>query len=201
MQNLPGNSNEDITLEYEEQIYAHVRSKLELGRLFREVNQKIISGANDVQIFEFVFDNLSRFIPFDRIGVALIDQQDGLVKLRWVRSKDPPKHLSGNYSAPLKGSSLEKIVSTGKPRILNDLLQYLREHPNSVSTQLITQDGIRSSLTCPLSADGRPVGFVFFSSKTPNTYSEEHAEVFLEIAEELSIVAEQQHLKGLRERN
>lgn len=201
MKNLPGNSNEDTTLEYEERIFAQVRSKLELSRLFREVNQKIITGASDVQIFEFVFEKLNYFIPFDRIGVALIDQHDGLVKLRWVRSKDPPKYLSGNYSASLKGSSLEKIVLTGKPRILNDLLQYLCENPRSVSTQLIVQDGIRSSLTCPLSAEGRPVGFVFFSSKTPNTYSEEHAETFSEIAEELSIVAEQQHLKGLRERN
>ena len=191
-------STNDEPEEYEDRIIAFVRSQLDLSRLIREASQKLILGVGDEQIFEFLFDHLGQLIPYDRIGVALIDAQTNTVSLKWVKSKIPFHHITKNYSAPLQGSSLEKIVLTGKPRILNDLLLYLREHPNSSSTKLIVQDGIMSSLTCPLIAGGRPIGFIFFSNKSRNTYSEEHADTFLEIAEELSIVVEQQRLRESR---
>jgi GAF domain-containing protein len=176
-------STNDEPEEYEDRIIAFVRSQLDLSRLIREASQKLILGVGDEQIFEFLFDHLGQLIPYDRIGVALIDAQTNTVSLKWVKSKIPFHHITKNYSAPLQG---------------NDLLLYLREHPNSSSTKLIVQDGIMSSLTCPLIAGGRPIGFIFFSNKSRNTYSEEHADTFLEIAEELSIVVEQQRLRESR---
>jgi signal transduction histidine kinase len=53
---------------------------------------------------------------------------------------------------------------------------------------------MRSSLTCPLVAVGKPVGFVFFSSQQPNTYRDLHVEVFLEIAGQLSTTVEKSRL-------
>ena len=72
-----------------------------------------------------------------------------------------------------------------EPRILNDLEQYLRDKPSSHSTRLIVAEGMRSSLTCPLIAEGVPLGFVFFSSVRPNTYAGVHVSTFKRIAEEL----------------
>ncbi|MEI8080694.1 MAG: GAF domain-containing protein, partial [Actinomycetes bacterium] len=51
-------------------------------------------------------------------------------------------------------------------------------------------EGIRSNLTCPLIAMGRPVGFLFFSSAQVGTYSAEHQEVFLRLADMVSIIVE-----------
>jgi diguanylate cyclase (GGDEF)-like protein len=98
------------------------------------------------------------------------------------------------YSAPLAGSSLVAILETGRPRVLNDLEQYLREHPDSQSTRLVLSDGVRSSLTCPLAALGKRVGFVFFSSNRPGTYSERHVELLMLIAGQLSLVIEKGRL-------
>jgi hypothetical protein len=52
------------------------------------------------------------------------------------------------------------------------------------------KDGIAANLTCPLKANGKPIGFVFFSSFRPNTYEDKHVDTFLTIADELSIVVE-----------
>jgi diguanylate cyclase (GGDEF)-like protein len=85
---------------------------------------------------------------------------------------------------------LSRIIETGHPRILNDLSQYLREHPESQSTRLIVSEGVRSSLTCPLVAQGKRVGFIFFSSNQRNTYSQRHVELLTLIAGQISLVVE-----------
>ena len=98
------------------------------------------------------------------------------------------------YEAPLEGSSLREIIRTGQPRILNNLEVYAREHPSSDSTAKILEEGMRSSLTCPLIAVGKPIGFIFFSSMQPGAYDNVHVETFRQIAGQLSIIVEKSRL-------
>ena len=116
------------------------------------------------------------------------------MRARWAKTDQPTAVLEVGYSAPLKGSSLETIIRTGKPRIINDLDEYLKQKPGSEATRLITSEGIRSSLTCPLIANGVPVGFMFFSSIHPNTYADAHVEIFQRIANQLSVIVEKGRL-------
>jgi adenylate cyclase len=111
-----------------------------------------------------------------------------------MRSKLPGVEIPVGYSARLEGSSLQAVLESGRPRILNDLEAYLREHPDSENTRLIVAEGMRSSLTCPLIAMGKPVGFLFFSSTTPHTYGDVHVELYLRIAEHLSVIIEKSRL-------
>jgi diguanylate cyclase (GGDEF)-like protein len=48
--------------------------------------------------------------------------------------------------------------------------------------------------TCPLVAQAKRVGFVFFSSCRPNTYSERHVELLMQVAGQLSLVVEKGRL-------
>ena len=94
----------------------------------------------------------------------------------------------------MEGSSLQRIVETGQPRILNDLEAYLTVHPGSASTALMIAEGIRSSLTCPLVGMGKPIGFLFFSSMKTGTYQNAHAEKFGQIALQISIIVQKARL-------
>lgn len=167
-----------------------------LGKIIQEVNFKIGSGLAFSQLLDAIFESLGQVIPFDRLGIATLDEDRKHIRLVWVRAKMSVASLKKNYSAPLAGSSLENIITTGQPRIINDLEKYLADHPDSKSTKLILKDGVRSSLTCPLRADNRAVGVVFFSSRYPNSYNKSHVEFFSSIADELSIIVEQARLKN-----
>lgn len=169
-------------------------AQFQFGRLMREINHKITAGDDFKSILNFLYDSLNTIIPYDRIGIALIE--DGQLCSQWMRSKMPSGHLGPGYCGPLAGSSLKQILETGRPRIINDLVQYSLQKPASESTKLALKDGIRSSLTCPVYSDGAPIGIVFFSSGKPDTYKSEHIETYLEIADELSFVVNQDRIRN-----
>lgn len=165
----------------------------EISTLLR-VTEQINAGLVLEDVLNYVFESFRPVIPYDRIGFSLLEDDGKIVRARWARGDYPAMKINRNYSAPMEGSSLQKIIETGRPRILNDLEEYLRQNPGSESTRLIVEEGILSSLTCPLLAMGKPVGFMFFSSLLPNTYENVHVELFMQIAGQLSVIVEKGRL-------
>lgn len=158
------------------------------------LTEKINSGLLVNEILDHVFESFQTIIPYDRIGFSFLEDQGRVVRAVWARSNAPELKIQTGYTAPLAGSSLQQIIETGRPRILNDLEAHLRAHPESTSTRLIVDEGVRSSLTCPLVAMGKPVGFLFFSSFRPRTYENEHVDVFMQVAGHLSLIVEKGRL-------
>jgi hypothetical protein len=175
-----------------------VREERALFQIASAINQGLLLE----DVLDKAYESLRGIIPYDRIGFSLIEDDGAAVQACWARSDDSPILLAKGYRQPLAGSSLLRILETGQPRILNDLEAYLRAKPESQSTQLIVEEGLRSSLTCPLIAEGRSLGFIFFSSREPGAYSDAHSGFFQRIAVQLSVIVEKAHLMSeLEERN
>ena len=170
-----------------ERRFAEVTAVIRLGE---KVNAGLLVG----EVLDQIFESFQPVIPYDRIGCSMLEDEGRTVRAVWARSHGGAPSLGVGYSAPLEGSSLASIIETGRPRVINDLEQYLREHPGSRSTQLVVSEGLRSSLTCPLVAQGKRVGFVFFSSRLSGTYSDRHVELLMLIAGQLSSVVEKGRL-------
>jgi signal transduction histidine kinase len=166
---------------------------------FSDVLQKVIRRMNQgipyVEILDFVFEAMKTEIPFDRISVALLDKEQTKLKILWVRSGFPARHLPRDYEGPVS-ASLKRILDSDTPRIIGDLQAYLEQHPDSETTQRIVRDGIRSSLTCPIYSKSQPVGVVFFSSMQPFTYNDSHIATFSELAEDVAMIIEHGRLQN-----
>jgi diguanylate cyclase (GGDEF)-like protein len=166
----------------------------ELSRM-HYVTTKINSGIFIHDVLDCIYDNFHKIIPYDRIGYALISDDRTKVQAYWEKSNYREKiKITRGYTERLAGSSLETILATSQPRILNDLNAYLQARPESVSTRLIVAEGILSSLTCPLIVEGEPIGFLFFSSRMTNAYCHEHQRLFLYLASQVSSVLQKSRL-------
>ncbi len=174
------------------------REMSELVKITERVNAGLILD----EVLEYVYASFHEIIPYDRIGFSLLEENGRILRARWARSEAPNVRINAGFSARMEGSSLQEVLDTGRPRILNDLVAYLNEHPHSESTQLIVEEGVRSSLTCPLVNEGKAIGFIFFSSFQGHTYRDAHVDLFLQIAGQLAAIVEKSRLyKELLELN
>jgi class 3 adenylate cyclase len=168
-----------------------------------QLTHQINMGLLLDEVLDKAYASLRAILPYDRLGLALIDDDGEMVRAQWARSEYPRTMLNPGYAGRLQGSSLHGIMATEEPRIINNLVAYLQAHPGSDATRLMVEEGIRSSLTCPLISAGRAIGFMFFSSRTADTYEHVHVEIFKLIAGHLSLVVEKSNLyqQILREKN
>ncbi len=172
---------------------------LKADEALHDFQEKILSGKPQEEILDYVFDALSVFVPFDRVGIAI--QEGECLQSKWVKSHLPVRFLKIGYSAKISGSTLEKVLSTGKPRVIGDLKSYLHDHPQSQSTALIVKDGMRSSLTFPLQLRDETFGVVFFSSIKAHAYSLEHLKLLESVAQGLALVIERAELQRLKDKS
>jgi len=159
-----------------------------------EISDAISAGLLLDDVLHRVYETFASVIPYNRIGCALLDDENAVLSACWARSDVSTIMIGQGYSAPMSGSSLQQILETGRPRILNDLEAYLADHAGSASTRAIVAEGMRSSLTCPLVAQGKAVGFLFFSSMHKDTYRDVHQGVFVRLAGQLSVLIEKSRL-------
>src|SRR3989304_9346574 len=153
--------------------------------LLHKITEEINSGKSFDDVFDLVYENLKKVIPYNRIGIATL-KDSTITEARKARS-DGHIILEDNFEEDIRNSSLKNVIEKGEPRIINDLEDYLEKKPDSLSTQKIVSEGIKSNLTLPLLVKGKPVGVIFFSSRDKNTYSKKDSEYLKLIAGHIAI--------------
>jgi signal transduction histidine kinase/CRP-like cAMP-binding protein len=158
--------------------------------LLDAINHRVGAGESLEAIMDFLFNSFRRLGKCDRMTLAFIEDGGSRITSHWTRATYEPLKLPSDYSQVTSTSSLAQVLETGQPRIINDLEHYLRHHPASRATRLILEEGIQSSMTCPLIVDRRPVGFLFHSAREKNAYDEHQVRLQLAVVESISQAVE-----------
>jgi hypothetical protein len=158
--------------------------------LLERVNQRIAAGQTLAEVLEFLFEATREICPCDRIGMAFADDDGRRLTTYWNKALYAPLRLVKGYAEDLAQSSLKRVIEEGRVRVIGDLTAYLRHHPESRSTRLLVEEGVRSNLTCPLTVDGRVVGVLFRSARVPNAYTEAHIRWHAAVLERLGQAVE-----------
>ena len=158
------------------------------------VNSRVAARESLENLLSFLLEQTTNFSPCDRLGLAFFEEEGRRAVAGAVVARYEPLVLRSGYTQNMSGSSLEPILQTGAVRIIDDLEAYLHTKPQSISTQLLVREGVRSNMTCPLRVDGRIVGVLFRSARRPRAYDRHHAALHARIAERLSQAVEKVRL-------
>ncbi len=159
-------------------------------RILDTVNQKVAGEASLDDLLEFLFDTIRELYPCDRIGLAFLEDDGRRLVAQKHKALYQPVLLDAGYAEDLARSSLATVVDGNCSRIIYDLPRYLEAHPRSRSSRLLVQEGVQSSLTCPLSAHGAPFGVIFLSSREARVYTPYHVQLWMALAERLAQAVE-----------
>ncbi len=158
--------------------------------VLERINRKVAAGETLEQVMDFLFETTHDIFPCDRIGLAFMEEKGRRAVARWGRADYEPVLLRPGFTEDTAGSTLLRVMETGRIRLIHDLERYLRDHPRSGATRLILREGVRSSMTCPLRVEGRVVGWLFRSSRRPRVYSAREALLHGAMAERLGQAVE-----------
>jgi len=152
-----------------------------------------------IDVLNHIYESFQEHLPYDRISLALLESDRNKLKLHWSRaSYDKPELIPG-LSIPMTDRSLHTLIDLNEMLIIDDLNTHLQMYAESRLAQAIFKEGIRSCLICPLIADGKPVGFLFFSCRKKNAYKNLHKDLSLQIASQLAVIIEKTQLyKGIK---
>ncbi len=90
---------------------------------------------------------------------------------------------------------LYELLHHDQPLIIDYMPAVASEQRGDLLKRLVA-DGTRSSLTCPLVADGAPLGFLLFTSNQERAYHPEHVAGFQRLAHQVSIVVQKTRSYG-----
>jgi response regulator RpfG family c-di-GMP phosphodiesterase len=162
------------------------RKRKELFKLIESMN----SYASFDEMLAFIHQTFIFYIPYNYIGIALIDSDKKKLTASYgVSDKTivglPGKLIGKTY--PVQETSLENVIQAGIPRIINDLETYGKAQPFKPYNQIILESGIRASITVPLAIGNEPMGVIFFSSSKKNVYKKRHIQFLQTLANSIAI--------------
>ncbi len=163
----------------------------ELSRLFDliAVERNALLDA----VLNRMFDSLGGIIPFDRVCCWFLSDNGAATFAYWNRSNGGATHNQSGYASPLEDAALLDMLRTGRPLIVDELEA---RRPLADLFQQLVAEGSRSTLMCPLIADGTPLGFLSFASAAPAAYTPVHAETFMRVAAQVSVVVQKTRAYG-----
>lgn len=152
-----------------------------------------------IDVLNHIYESFQEHLPYDRISLALLESDRNKLKLHWSRANYDKPELIPGLSIPMTDRSLHTLIDLNEMLIIDDLNTHLQMYAESRLAQAIFKEGIRSCLICPLIADGKPVGFLFFSCRKKNAYKNLHKDLSLQIASQLAVIIEKTQLyKGIK---
>ncbi len=152
-----------------------------------------------IDVLNHIYESFQEHLPYDRISLALLENEGSKLKLHWSRANYDQLELVTGLSVPVSDRGLHALIDLNQMQIIDDLTTHLQKHTESRLAQAIFREGIRSCLICPLIAAGKPIGFIFFSCRKKNSYKNLHKDLSLQIASQLAVIVEKTQLyKGIK---
>ena len=158
---------------------------------------QILARSVDVPLaFQALATRISRIVPCDRAGLALLTENNQEFQTYTARVRDEERRARPRPEVTFKveSTAIGFVVRSGEPLILNDVQQAA---PEFLDANVLHSAGFRSALLMPLVSKGRTVGTLNVVARKKDAFAEAHVEALRPIAEMFAVACVAQQLQML----
>ena len=134
------------------------------------INLKVAGSKSLDEVLDFIFEEIKKIIPCDRIDVAFIEDDNQRMVIKFVKSDYEPVYLKKGFASDIIGGSIQKVFLSGMPSVISDMELHAQNNPMSESAKMLLKEGIGSSMVCPLKSEDRYIGMFMCRSRQPDIY-------------------------------
>ncbi len=176
------------------ELSVYLKKQSERSQLLYRIMVECNLNLHLIDVLNHIYESFREHLPYDRISLAFLENSNTKLKLHWVRAEYDPLAINAGQSIALADDSLQALLNNNEIQMISDLSEYLERHTHSKFAQTIIKEGIRACVICSLVANGKSIGFIFFSSRKKINYDRSHKDLLLQIASQLSVVIEKTQL-------
>ncbi|HTF58149.1 MAG TPA: GAF domain-containing protein, partial [Planctomycetota bacterium] len=162
-------------------------------RLTNSIISEMSKGSRIDDILDVIYRELKERVPFDRIAIAMIDRDRQELTVTALKTEGEV-HLPVGHLQPVGDMRLQAVVGQGETKLIGDLHEFLREHPESDSTRRLIREGMRSNLAIPLRIGDEIIGIMSASSRIAEAFAAEHVRALSEISGHVAVAADKAQL-------
>jgi GAF domain-containing protein len=146
---------------------------------FELVAFRIHGASTNDEILEPIWTELRGFVSYDRVALALIEEDRNT--LRWIAFRsDAPSELKAGYSCSIRASVLSPGIDCSEMRIIEDFEEHRLQTIPWPPEEIMFHEGMRSSLVLPLIVNNVPTGIMHFASRSIAAFGREQAAMLRE---------------------
>lgn len=180
----------NIDAEKRAQLASEIEQVQILG--LAEISAIMASRRPGAEVFEAVANVVKRLIPFDRIGIALLDPEYGTFTLKFIRGVEIEGRKEGDKL--LIGQSMNAVVVDSRESLVINDIEATTIPDDFPSMRANRRAGIRSLVSVPMIADDRVVGSISLRSKSADAYQDESVALIERVAALIAPALEQSRL-------
>jgi len=165
-------------------LLTRLHSGMEQIKLTNALCSTLSSSLSLGSIFRIMVSEIKKVVSYDRASLLLYDEKKHKLHI-FALDTDIKTVMPKGVMAPVEGTSAGWAITNNTPIINYDLHKELKFPLD----RKLMEDGIRSSISLPLYQD-KLLGAFNLDSKSPGNYQEEHLNLLVPVAKQISMVLE-----------
>ncbi len=153
------------------------------NELIAEIGRIISSTLNLEEVYEKFAKKVREAIPFDRIGVSMVDLKRYTRSIRYF-SGDALKDFLSRDDYPLAGTGTEEVVRTKSSLLINS--KNREEVKRKLPGMMSLRSGVQSTMMLPVISNNEAIGALAIHSAGSDTYSEEDLNLAERVVSQIS---------------
>ena len=156
---------------------------------------EIVARSVDVTLaFQALAARIARLVPCDRVGLTLLsdDGQEFQTYTARVREEERRTRPRPEVVFKIDGTAIGAVVRSRQPLLIDNLPEAAGKY---LDASVLQAAGFGSAVMVPLVSKGRAVGTLNVVSRSRDSFSREHIDVLLPIAELFAVAVVAQQLQ------